>query len=126
MSSRVACVVNVYGPSDFTKSYGKSVDAAEVLPLFLGGNLEQKRHRHVLASPLNWVTPEAAPTLIIHGTEDKYVAYEQAVWMRDRLQAAGVEVELLTLEGAGHGFKGADADKAEAALIAYFEQQLKK
>src|SRR5205814_4600921 len=30
--SRVACVVNVYGPSDFTKSYGKSVDAAEVLP----------------------------------------------------------------------------------------------
>jgi acetyl esterase/lipase len=33
-SSRVACVVNYYGPSDFTKSYGKSVDAAEVLPLF--------------------------------------------------------------------------------------------
>ncbi len=33
-SSHVACVVNVYGPSDFTKSYGKSVDAAEVLPLF--------------------------------------------------------------------------------------------
>ena len=26
--SHVACVVNVYGPSDFTKSYGKSVDAA--------------------------------------------------------------------------------------------------
>jgi len=39
-TSSVACVVNQYGPSDFTKSYGKSVDAAEVLPLFLGGNLE--------------------------------------------------------------------------------------
>jgi acetyl esterase/lipase len=39
-SSRVACVVNYYGPSDFTKSYGKSVDAAQVLPLWLGGNLE--------------------------------------------------------------------------------------
>src|SRR5439155_20074937 len=25
-SSSVACVVNFYGPSDFTKSYGKSVD----------------------------------------------------------------------------------------------------
>jgi len=34
VSSHVKCVVNVYGPSDFTKSYGKSVDAAEVLPLF--------------------------------------------------------------------------------------------
>src|SRR5207249_11977536 len=78
VSSRVRCVVNVYGPSDFTKSYGKSVDAAQVLPLFLGGNLEQARHRHILASPLYWVTPQAAPTLCIHGTEDKYVAYEQA------------------------------------------------
>jgi acetyl esterase/lipase len=124
-SSSVTCVVNRYGPSDLTKSYGKSVDAAEVLPLFLGGDLETARERHVLASPLNWVTPRAGPTLILHGTEDKYVAYEQAVWMRDRLQACGVEVELLTLEGAGHGFKGADAEKAERALLAFFEKHLK-
>jgi acetyl esterase/lipase len=123
-SSAVACVVNVYGPSDFTKSYGKSVDAAEVLPLFLGGNLETARRRHIESSPLNWVTPNAAPTLLIHGTDDKYVAHEQAVWMRDRLQASGVEVELLTLEGAGHGFKGADAEKADQALCAFFEKHL--
>jgi len=125
-SSSVACVVNVYGPSDFTKSYGKSVDAHEVLPLWLGGNLEQQRLRHIKASPLNWVTPAAAPTLIIHGTEDKYVAYEQAVWMRDRLNACGVEVELLTLEGAGHGFKGADAEKADKALIEFFKKRLQQ
>src|ERR1043165_6388774 len=96
-STRVACVVNKYGPSDFTISYGKSVDAAEVLPLWLGGNLETARVKHVISSPLNWVTPNAAPTLLLHGTDDKYVAYEQGVWMRDRLQSSGVEVELLTL-----------------------------
>ena len=124
-SSAVACVVNYYGPSDLTKSYGKSVDAAEVLPLFLGGNLEQARHRHILASPLYWVTPEAAPTLCIHGTEDKYVAHEQAEWIVERLQAADVEAELLTLEGAGHGFKGADQEKAEAAMFAFFDRHLK-
>jgi acetyl esterase/lipase len=125
-SSRVACVVNRYGPSDFTKSYGKSVDAAEVLPLWLGGNLETAREKHILSSPLNWVTPSAAPTLILHGTEDKYVAYEQGVWMRDRLKASGVDVEMLTLEGAGHGFKGADAEKAEAAMFDFFDKRLKK
>lgn len=118
-------MVNRYGPSDLTKSYGASVDAAEVLPLFLGGNLETARPRHILASPLNWVTPEASPTLLLHGTEDKYVAYEQAVWMRDRLQASGVGVELLTLDGAGHGFKGPDAEKAEQALMAFFVKHLK-
>jgi len=125
-SSAVTCVVNVYGPSDFTKSYGKSVDAHVVLPMWLGGDVDSARAKHIQSSPLNWVTPSAAPTLIIHGTEDKYVAYEQAVWMRDRLTACGVPVELLTLEGAGHGFKGADAEKSEAALLAYFEQRLKK
>ncbi len=125
LSSRVSCVVSIYGPSDFTKSYGKSVDAAQVLPLFLGGNLEQARRRHILSSPLYWVTPEAAPTLCIHGTQDLYVAHEQAEWMVDRLKASEVEAELLTLEGAGHGFKGADAEKAEAALIAFLEKRLK-
>ena len=125
-SSAVTCVVNFYGPSDFTKSYGKSVDAHVVLPMWLGGDVNTARARHIQSSPLNWVTPAAAPTLLVHGTEDKYVAYEQAVWMRDRLTACGVPVELITLTGAGHGFKGADAEKAEAALLAYFETQLKK
>jgi acetyl esterase/lipase len=125
VSSAVSCVVNVYGPSDFTKSYGKSVDAHEVLPLWLGGNLEQARPRHIQASPLNWVVPNAAPTLLIHGTDDKYVAYEQAVWMRDRLASCGVEVQLLTMEGAGHGFKGAEIEKAEKALLDFFEKKLK-
>ncbi len=123
--SSVACVVNFYGPSDFTQSYGHSVDAAEVLPLFLGGDLEHERRRHVQASPLNWVTPDAAPTLLVHGTEDKYVAYQQAVWMRDRLQACGVEVQLLTMEGAGHGFKGEVEKKAEQALLEFFDKHLK-
>ena len=124
VSSHVKCVVNVYGPSDFTKSYGKSVDAAEVLPLFLGGNLQTALPAHIRSSPLNWVTPNAAPTLCIHGTEDKYVAHEQAVWMIDRLKASGVEAQLLTLQGAGHGFKGKDANSADQALIAYFKKHL--
>ena len=125
-SSRVACVVNYYGPSDFTQSYGKSVDAAEVLPLFLGGNLETARTQHLRASPLYWVTPNASPTLCIHGTDDKYVAHEQSVWLTDRLKAAGVDAELLTLKGAGHGFKAADAEIAEKAMIAFFDKHLKK
>ena len=125
VSSRVACVVNVYGPSDLTRSYGKSVDAAEVLPLFLGGDLQTARQTHVLASPLTWVSKGDAPTLVIHGTEDKYVAHEQSVWLVDALQAHEVEAELLTLPGAGHGFKGDDAKKADEAMFAFFDAHLK-
>ncbi len=124
-SSAVSCVVNYYGPSDLTKSYGKSVDAHEVLPLFFGGDLATKRREHIVGSPLYSVTPFAAPTLLVHGTEDKYVAYEQAGWIFEKLKASAVEAELLTIDGAGHGFKGADAERAEKALLEFFEKHLK-
>jgi len=124
-SSSVACVVNFFGPSDFTKSYGKSVDAAVVLPMWLGGNLDTARELHIRASPLYWVTPDAAPTLCVHGTLDNYVAYEQAAWLVDRLKAAGVEASLLTLKGAGHGFRGDDAKTADNALFEFFDKKLK-
>lgn len=124
--SRVSCVVDYYGASDFTKSYGKSVDAAEVLPLFLGGDLNHARLMHIKASPLNWVTPDAAPTLAIQGTKDRYVAYEQSVWLIERLLEAGVEAELETIEAADHGFKGADARRAEERMLTFFDRFLKQ
>jgi len=124
-SSAVQAVANYYGPSDFTQSYQKSVDAADVLPLFLGGDLNRNRRYHQQSSPLNWVTPRAAPILSLHGTEDPYVAYEQSLWITERLVAAGVPAELETITGAGHGFRGADADRAEARAFAWFDKWLK-
>ncbi len=124
-SSKVQCVVNFYGPTDFTQSYSKSVDAAQVLPLWLGGHLDQHRGFHQRASPLNWVTPNAAPILSIHGTRDTYVAYEHSLMLTERLLAVGADAELETIPGAGHGFKGADQARAEAAAFAYFDRHLK-
>ena len=124
-SSQVQCVAEYYGPTDFTQSYGKSVDAAEVLPMFLGNDLQHNREGHLKASPLYYVTPMSSPILAIHGDKDAYVAVEQSVWLADKLRAAGVPVELEIIPGAGHGFKGADAEKAEARLMAYFDKQLK-
>ena len=124
-SSAVKCVVNFFGPSDFTKSYGKSVDAAEVLPLFLGGDLTTKLKEHIVASPLYWVTPAAAPTLCLHGTADQYVAFEQATWIVDKLKASQVEAELVPFEGALHGLKGVPPEKTDALMIAFFDKHLK-
>lgn len=124
-SSAVQCVVDEYGPTDFTQSYSKSVDAAQVLPMFLGGDLDHNRLAHQRSSPLNWVTPNAAPTLAIHGTADPYVAYEQSLWLIERLIAAGVPAELETISGAGHGFKGADALRADERALAWFDKYLK-
>jgi acetyl esterase/lipase len=124
-SSKVQAVADFYGPSDFTKSYGRSVDAAEVLPLFLGGDAYHARAMHLRASPLFWVTPDAAPTLAIQGTKDRYVNPEQSVWIIDRLMGAGVDAELEMIAGADHGFKGADEERAELRMIEFFGRYLK-
>jgi dipeptidyl aminopeptidase/acylaminoacyl peptidase len=62
----------------------------------------------------------------VHGTKDQYVAFEQAEWIVDRLKAAGVEAELLPMVGSMHGFKGDVEEKAEAAMIGFFDKHLKK
>jgi len=124
-SSRVSCVVSYYGPSDLSKSYNASVDAAEVLPMFLGGDLSTHRQRHIEASPLYWVTPDGVPTLMIHGTLDPYVEHLQPRWIYDRLMAAGVQAELIMFQGAGHGFRGKHRERAEQETFDFFDRYLK-
>jgi hypothetical protein len=46
--------------------------------------------------------------------------------MHDRLTAAAVDDTLNTLDGAGHGFKGPDREKADAATFEFFDKHLKK
>jgi len=45
--------------------------------------------------------------------------------MIERLLAAGVPAELETISGAGHGFKGADAERADGRAFAWFDKYLK-
>ncbi|MEZ5355717.1 MAG: alpha/beta hydrolase fold domain-containing protein [Bryobacteraceae bacterium] len=124
-SSKVQAVVNYYGAVDFTRVYGRSVDAHEVLPIWLGGDLKQARLAHIQSSPLYYVTPEAAPTLTIHGTNDNYVPYDQGLLITTKLHEAGVATEIETIHDAGHGFRGADAVRAESRLIEWFDRYLK-
>ena len=125
ISSRVKCVVDFYGPADASRGYGMSPAVDKLYRDFIGVDVEHGRRQHVLASPLYWVTPDSAPMLLIHGTKDPIVSYQQAIWMRDRLKAAEVEVELLPIEGGGHGFGGADLQRAHNAMFAFFDKHLK-
>ncbi len=53
------------------------------------------------------VTPDYPPTLLVHGTVDTDVPYEQSVLMQQQLLKHGVRHELMTFEGAEHGLGGA-------------------
>ena len=44
--------------------------------------------------------------------------------MLEALKEQNVPTELLVLEGAGHGFRGEDRQRAIEALVAWFEKHL--
>jgi acetyl esterase/lipase len=125
-SSRITCVAAWSQASDFTREYGIWKGAAEAFRGFLGDELtSETRRTHVRASPLFWVTPNAAPTLIIHGTLDQEVLFLQSVWIYEKLRSAEVDVELLPIEGGGHGLAGRHQEQAEQGMFRFFDRQFR-
>ena len=124
-SSSVDCAISFYGRSDMRRAYEGSRNAAEALPPLLGGDRMHALDMHFRASPINWITPDSAPILAIHGTRDQNVPFEQSVWLVERMRSMGVEAELETIAEAGHGFKGADEERAVARALDFLNRKLK-
>jgi acetyl esterase/lipase len=53
--------------------------------------------------PIRNVTPHFPPTMLIHGTADTDVPYEQSKMMAERFREVGVEHQFVTVPNGGHG-----------------------
>ena len=53
-------------------------------------------------SPIHYVSSNLPPYLLIHGTADQSVPYEQSIAFQAKLKANGVRCDLITIEGAPH------------------------
>ena len=111
-SSAVQCAVDLFGPADFPAYDPAIADPSvkrenpdSVLAQLFGGPISQKMDLAKRASPVTWVTKDAAPMLIMQGSNDPLVPMDQSQRLADKLKAAGAEVKLDIIEGAGHGTK---------------------
>jgi acetyl esterase/lipase len=79
--------------------------------------------------PVRNVTAAYPPTLLIHGTRDTDVPYEQSELMDRELERNGVEHELITVSGGAHGLGGTDpavlAD-IRRRVLAFLARHLKR
>jgi acetyl esterase/lipase len=117
-SSRVQAVVDLYGPTDLI-TRGKD-------QVMLPGTLADKPDRYKLASPVTHARKGNPPVLILHGTKDTTVPVEQSKLMADALKKAGVEHELILVEGAPHSFHLEPKEKdLRPAVIGFFDKHLK-
>lgn len=75
-------------------------------------------------SPIVHVTPDDPPTLLIHGDRDRLVPLTNSTKILAEFEKRKVTSELIIMKGVGHGFRGEDASKASAAMVAWFEKHL--
>ena len=133
-SSRVQAVACFFPPTDFL-NYGKPGENAlgrgilkDFRAPFDFAELDAKTRHFVLItdeakieeigkqiSPINHVSADDPPTLIIHGDADKLVPIQQAQIIVEKLKAAGVKAKLIVKPGAGHGWVDVQPDLAKMA-----------
>jgi len=103
VSSRVACVVNLYGPCDLTTDFVRNNEfASRVAQGFLGKTLDEDLALYQQASPITYVDAQDPPTLILHGTIDDVVPIDQADELAAKLQEVGVPYLYDRLPGWPH------------------------
>ncbi len=71
--------------------------------------------------PVKNVTKQYPPTLLIHGTNDNDVPYEQSVMMVNQFKKFHIDHELVTIAGGGHGLAGGDPKKIDQAYKKAFQ-----
>lgn len=123
-SSRVAAVVAIFPPTDLRKW---TTDPPEEIrkhaglkpPLSFDAKLEPA------VSPILHVTPDDAPTMLVHGDKDLLVPIEHSHNIVPVFEKAGVPVKLVVIEGAAHGFSPKQNQKTVTpSLMAWFEKHL--
>jgi acetyl esterase/lipase len=108
LSSRVAAVVNLCGPSDFTQALmftaeGEPIVQDDAVSGLLGGTYQEKPEVAKAASPVTYVSADDPPFVTFHGTADQRVAFRHAETLHEALQKAGVKSLLVPITDGAHG-----------------------
>ncbi len=127
--ARVAAVVPFYAPHDLESRIRESGKVSKSMTAFLGVtevNDESLRRLHE-ASPFFQVKKGLPPFLLIHGTKDEQVPYEQSVRMQEKMKAAGNVCDFFTIEGGIHGMGGWEKIHPEYKdqMIAWLKEVMK-
>ena len=143
--NRVAAVISFYGEHDLVSRTRPQTDCAiggkirhtdtaqtclsGGLKAFLGIESVDTASANIIrnASPITYVRKDMPPYLLVHGTKDFDVPYEQSILMRDAMRKVGARCDLITVQEGGHG--GWDQDPAlrgyQKELMEWLKQNLR-
>ena len=132
-SAKLQCIAARAAPIDLTQM--TPTDVAENIALLLGVKVVAATPKTSMeyktawaASPINYVSSDDAPFLLIHGDADRTVSFRQSEMMESALKMVGVPVKLIPIEGGDHGatFPGAvDPPDYKGEIVKWFDAHLR-
>lgn len=122
MSSRVTCVVDEYSPSEFLALDVSAGPLERAEFRLLGGPFTGNEARARSASPITHVTPDDPPFLIIHGTKDGTVPFDQGRRLHAAMCEKGARSQFLQVQGGMHG--GWPNPEIPKRILQFYEKHL--
>jgi acetyl esterase/lipase len=103
-------VISFFGPADLADIYNRQTNKYYKmgLQLLIGGTPASKPDVFTEASPIYFAGRQNIPTLLLHGAKDPLVPVAQSKALKEKLEKAGVPVELVIYLSEGHGWYGAN------------------
>lgn len=118
---KVAAIIDKYGITDvWDWAYGKDLTSKSATR-WLGDRAKDEKFA-ASVSPITYVNKNSPPTFIVHGDADPTVPYQQSVKLHDKLVAAGVQTEFITVPGGLHGkFEKEKNSEVNKAIINFIK-----
>lgn len=95
-SNHVSGIISFYGIPDVRRWGGNS---------FIDVSREESPETWAMASPVEHLSPNSPPMLIIHGDADETVAFDLSVEFVEILRAKGLPHQFLRVPGGPHSFR---------------------
>lgn len=131
-SAQVKCIVDWYAPTvvsemPYEPSGGEHM-SADCPEGWLIGHRPVAEHPELAAKtvPQGYLRQDkpTPPVLIMHGSRDMTVNFQQSVHLYEALRKMGKECELIKLQGADHGWRGFACTAALDAVDAFLKKHL--
>jgi acetyl esterase/lipase len=134
VSDRVQAVCDFYGPTDLAKMGEQSGPNSKIdhnapnspESRLIGGPIQENKDKAAKANPVEYVSKDSPPFLILHGDADPLVPLAQSELLVAALKKVGAEVELVVIKGGGHGGAEFGTPEYQAKITAFFDRHLRK
>ena len=121
---KIKAVVDFFGPVDLTDMYNHpaSVLAPPAsLAAVIGATPASNLTLYQQSSPINFVSAQSSPTIILQGGVDPLVSPSQAVALQTKLQSLGIINQYIFYPSETHGWIGATLTHSFNAIQAFLE-----